>query len=262
MLRPVQQFEHHRDGGDAVKGERCGEYRVHPVAAIFPMMADEDLKTLADDISVNGLRDSIVLARDESIADDEWLVIDGRNRFRACELAGVEPRFLTNQLLDAQSIGRWIVSTNLHRRHLTASQRAAVAVAYERVFAEAAKARQRKAGGNKFADQQEPLRENLPERSGDDTPPRSDYHASDEAGELFNVSGRSVRDAKFVAENDPEAFEEVRGGKASVSAAAKKIRGKSPAPVDVAAKRCATAILKRGNEYAHAVLKELTERLG
>lgn len=60
---------------------------------------------------------------------------------------------------------------------------------YERVYAEQARKRQSIAGE---------LKENFPEAT-------ETGQASDEAGELLNVSGRSVRDAKFVAENDPEA---------------------------------------------------------
>ncbi|BBZ23913.1 hypothetical protein MHIB_23310 [Mycolicibacter hiberniae] len=70
------------------------------------------------------------------------------------------------------------------------------AVEYERIYAEQARARQ---------GQRSDLRENLPEGG-------SDYHASDEAGELLNVSGRSVRDAKFVAQHDPETFDKIKQG--------------------------------------------------
>ncbi|WP_178359645.1 hypothetical protein [Mycolicibacterium hippocampi] len=59
---------------------------------------------------------------------------------------------------------------------------------YEQTFAEEARRRQRIAGE---------LKENFPEAS-------ETGQASDEAGELFSVSGRSVRDAKFVAEHDEE----------------------------------------------------------
>ncbi len=54
----------------------------------------------------------------------EGKLLDGRNRWKACALAGVEPRFTEFQGDDP--IG-WVVSQNLVRRHLTASQRAVVA---------------------------------------------------------------------------------------------------------------------------------------
>jgi len=97
------------------------EYRVHPVAALFPMLPDEELRDLADDIKVNGLIHPIVL-------DADGQLIDGRNRLRACELAGVEPTF---EQLDGHDPVAYILSANVNRRHMTKGQRAmAVAVAY------------------------------------------------------------------------------------------------------------------------------------
>lgn len=72
---------------------------------------------------------------------------------------------------------------------------------YERVYAEEAKRRQ-VASGEVYG--RGKVKANLPEPIG--------KQASDEAAEMFQVGGRSVRDAKFVAEHDPEAFEQVRVG--------------------------------------------------
>ena len=60
---------------------------VHPVAALFPMLADDELAELAADIKANGLRLPIV--RDK----EGKTLIDGRNRLKACEIAGVKPAF-------------------------------------------------------------------------------------------------------------------------------------------------------------------------
>lgn len=224
--------------------EVMGEYRVHPFASIFPMIPDSELSGLADDIGKNGLREAIVLAK-PSDDSDEWLIIDGRNRYRACIQAGVKPRFNTNHM-DPAKIGPWIVSHNLHRRHLTASQRAAVAVEYERVFAEEAKSRQG-------------TRSDLAEKL-----PQSEVgRARDKAADLFNVSGKSVSDAKYVAENDPELAAEVKAGGKSVSAAAKELRNKNKpeeTPQQKAAKEVAR-IRRHGSDYAAEVLKQLTQLL-
>ena len=53
---------------------------VHPLAAVFPMMTDDELQDLADDIREHGLLHPIVL-------DADGVLIDGRNRLRACEIA-------------------------------------------------------------------------------------------------------------------------------------------------------------------------------
>lgn len=93
------------------------EYNVHPVAAIFPMMSDEEIAALAEDIKERGLVDPIIL--------HEGVLVDGRNRLAACNLIGCMPRVEKwKPSKGAQTIESWIVSKNLHRRHLTTSQRA------------------------------------------------------------------------------------------------------------------------------------------
>jgi hypothetical protein len=61
------------------------DLEVHPLANIFPMLSDEALADLAEDIKANGQRVPILL-------DQEGRLLDGRNRLKACELAGVEPK--------------------------------------------------------------------------------------------------------------------------------------------------------------------------
>lgn len=89
----------------------------HPAADLFPMMADDDLQALADDIREHGLRQPIV-------RDSDGLIVDGRNRLLACELAGVEPEFATCNGADPVAL---VVSLNVKRRNLTKQQRAVIA---------------------------------------------------------------------------------------------------------------------------------------
>jgi ParB-like chromosome segregation protein Spo0J len=94
-----------------------GEF--HEAANIFPMMDDAALAELAADIKANGLRDPIWRHPDGRI-------IDGRNRWLACQMVGVDCRHRTYERSD-ETIVPYVVSHNLHRRHLTTAQRAAVA---------------------------------------------------------------------------------------------------------------------------------------
>jgi ParB-like chromosome segregation protein Spo0J len=95
--------------------------QVHPLAAVFPMMTDDELADLADDIKEHGLIHPIVL-------DADGTLVDGRNRLRACEIAGIEPTFET---LNGHDAAAFIVSANLERRNLTKGQQAmALAMIY------------------------------------------------------------------------------------------------------------------------------------
>jgi hypothetical protein len=90
---------------------------IDPVANIFPMIEGKDFDDLVEDIRQRGL--------DEPICTYEGKIIDGRNRYLACQIARVMPRFRT---WDGKgTVLAYVLSANLHRRHLTASQRAVIA---------------------------------------------------------------------------------------------------------------------------------------
>jgi hypothetical protein len=74
------------------------------------------LRSLAEDIKKNGLEEPIVLFEDK--------ILDGRNRHKACNLAGVDPNFTE---FTGDDPVKFVISHNLHRRHLSESQRAIVA---------------------------------------------------------------------------------------------------------------------------------------
>jgi hypothetical protein len=96
------------------------EIPVHPYAASFPMLEGEELDELVESIRVNGLLHPIVL-------DKSGQLLDGRNRLKACELAGVKPT--TTTIEDDPT--EYILRANVLRRHLYKGQRAmAIAMAY------------------------------------------------------------------------------------------------------------------------------------
>jgi hypothetical protein len=86
---------------------------VHPAAAVFPMLPDDELDALAADITEHGLRYPLIVK-------DEHL-IDGRNRREACRRAGIEPQVAE---LNGDDPVAYIVSTNINRRNMTRGQRA------------------------------------------------------------------------------------------------------------------------------------------
>jgi N6-adenosine-specific RNA methylase IME4/ParB-like chromosome segregation protein Spo0J len=156
--------------------------RFHEVAGIFPMMSREELERLAEDIKANGQK--------EPIYTHDGLIVDGRNRFMACRMAGVQPWITAWN--GKGSLVAFVVSLNLHRRHLDDSQRQLVA------------GRIATLGKGRPADN-----------------PSVDGITQAEAAELLNVSEKGVeRGHRVVARGAPELVAEVEAGRVAVSTAA------------------------------------------
>lgn len=172
------------------------DYEFHPIADLFPMMPKADLEALAADIKANGLQMPVELL--------DGKIIDGRNRYRACEIADIEPTFVNVQVDDPVV---YVLSRNLHRRHLSLSQRAMIAVKVKDHFAAEAKKRM-------LAGKKSDPRVTLPQgRTG---------KARDQAGAVLGVSGSLVdRATKVLTDGVPELVEQVESGKLSVTPAAK-----------------------------------------
>lgn len=94
------------------------ELKQHPLSAAFPAMSADDFAALVVDIKANGQREPVMVYED--------MVLDGWHRYRACAQLGIKPQQFTFGGLDP--VG-FVLSHNLHRRHLTPSQRAAAVVA-------------------------------------------------------------------------------------------------------------------------------------
>jgi hypothetical protein len=92
------------------------KYEVHPLAKIFPDIEGPAFDALVEDIKERGLQEPIWLYENK--------ILDGKNRARACEQLGKEPNIRT--FTGPDPVG-FILSVNLHRRHLDTSQRAMVA---------------------------------------------------------------------------------------------------------------------------------------
>jgi N6-adenosine-specific RNA methylase IME4/ParB-like chromosome segregation protein Spo0J len=91
-------------------------YKFHPLADVLPLIEGAEFDRLVTDIAKNGLLNAI------TIHDD--MILDGRNRERACRAAGVQPVYAPFTGDDAAA---FVLSQNLARRHLGSSERALVA---------------------------------------------------------------------------------------------------------------------------------------
>jgi len=117
---------------------------IHPLAAMFPLLEGEEFQQLVESIDKHGIQTPILVlypppGSARHCKDDPVVVVDGRNRLRAWErLASqgkVEREHWTDyvQVLaddgdpnDEAYIRRCILAANIHRRHLTPDQRAAI----------------------------------------------------------------------------------------------------------------------------------------
>ena len=90
--------------------------KFHPYADVLPLLEGEAFESLVADIRANGLLEPITI--------HGGLILDGRNRYRACEAARIEPKFLE---FDGDDPLGFVLSLNVHRRHLSESQRSLIA---------------------------------------------------------------------------------------------------------------------------------------
>lgn len=170
-------------------------YQLHPLCTLFPRLDGGEFSALVADIRANGLRQPIVL--------HDGMILDGGNRYRACEEAGVEPAFVE---FDGESIVAFVLSANLHRRHMTPGQQAAIVASAQ----DWAKAQGR--GGDRKSDQSASLHfDSVEQRAAE--------------------SGASVRTQKMadkVARADPELAMQVAHGEVTLPEAIEKLTGKRP----------------------------------
>lgn len=160
--------------------------KTHALCEMWPEMSADEFAALTEDIRANGLREPIWTYRGE--------ILDGRHRYRACVATGITP---TTREYEGDSPSAFVVSMNLHRRHLDTSQRAMVAAR----MATRTKGRPSKDNGQIC-----PL-----------TQP--------EAAASLNVSTRAVKQAAAVIEHGtPGLIDAVTQGQVSVSAAEKIAR--------------------------------------
>lgn len=208
-------------------------YTVHPVANMFPMIDGENLKALAEDIKTHGQQEPIWMYQGQ--------LLDGRNRVVACALAGRRPIEQQWTPKAGESPATFVMSRNLHRRHLTASQRAALAVELEEAIAaerHLAKdgAESGKATSTPFSHTTKPTvaltatgGTTVEFTSGDPTGPARvgekvrTGRVRDKVASTMKVSSGYVNDAKDLKKADPERFDRVKAGELTISGAQNEV---------------------------------------
>ena len=165
--------------------------RFHPFCEIFPLMEGEEFKELTDDIKQHGLR--------EPIWTFSGLILDGRNRFLACQKANIKPVFRAYVGTEQQALAL-VLSENTHRRHMTIQQRAMVAARIATLSK----------GSNQHSSR---------ELSSSETPIK--IASQEQAAEKMDISLASVKRAKKVVEKGSKALQKaVEKGKVPLAKAA------------------------------------------
>lgn len=188
----------------AVPGQP-GDYEIHPLAELFPIMTDAELNELGADILAHGLREPIIIY--------EGKVGDGRCRYLAAKKVGhqFKPEDFKRwkPTKDGGTFLDYVTSRNLHRRHLTTSQRAAIGADIANL----------KNGETKVAKEGEGAGTSI------DVAPTAPV-AQKEAAETMKVSVTSVQRAAAVKKADPELHKKVKDGKISLNKAHKQAKAK------------------------------------
>lgn len=175
--------------------------RIHPAAKSIPEMLPDDFAGIKADIEARGL---IV-----PIETYDGQLLDGRHRLRACQELGIEPRTLEVDL-NGMSPAEYVWSVNGARRHLTASQKAAVAVEMLPELEKAAKERQG-------------TRTDL-EHSGKNSGMLDSGEARKKAAALVGVNPHYVSDAARIKKESPRLFDEIKSGEKTIVDARKQER--------------------------------------
>jgi ParB-like chromosome segregation protein Spo0J len=156
------------------------------------MMSNLEFEALKEDIKTHGQLEPILYWKE--------MLVDGRNRLKACEELGIEAREV--ELTDETDPVDYVISHNLHRRNMSETQRAIVG----------AKLATFRNGANQHS------RREGPEISGPS-------FTTEEASKLLNVSESSIEKAKRVInEGSATIVKLVELDKIKVSAAEKFIK--------------------------------------
>lgn len=160
---------------------------LHPACAAFPPMSAQELQLLAEDIRQNGQLEAITMLA--------GLILDGRCRWEACEMIGVEQRIV--EFAGSDPIA-FVLSKNERRRHLPLVQRALIAEALASLAH----------GSNRYATVKKIEVENS-------TSTFSRY----DAAKAMNISIGSLHDARTLrAHGEPHIVEMVRTGQVPLQA--------------------------------------------
>jgi ParB-like chromosome segregation protein Spo0J len=195
--------------------EIIGDYPVHPIASLFPLLEGEDYERLKVSIQNEGQLEPIITTLPSLPDFPGGQLLDGRNRLRICIELAIKP--IIRAYMGPVSYEDYVLAQNLYRRHLTADQRMMIATEAMRLNERAAAEARKQEAGKKHGRG----RDKLPPKSGEAI---SNRHA-DETASKIAAAAKGTRyqaeQALAVAEHAPEMVEEVKNGKKRLKDAAR-----------------------------------------
>jgi hypothetical protein len=174
----------------------------HELAYLFPLLEDEELQKIADDIKHNGFRP-------EPITLLGGKILDGRNRYNAANLAayklGPDDVEHFEERYPGQDPLLFVIARNLYRRHLTAGQRACLAAELYKRMAKRPVGQPKEISG-------------IP----DNTPTAKE--SLKKAAKVAGVSVDSVQQVLHIEKVAPAVAAEVKAGKKSLHEASQAVK--------------------------------------
>lgn len=221
---------------------------VHPAADLFPMMDQAEFAELCKSVSKAGIEQPVTL-------DKAGLLLDGRNRLLACYETQQEVLF---DYYDGDDPWGFSLRLNMLRRHLTAGQKAAIALELEKQYAQ--KAANNKGGRPSQVAIEQAAQQAVIEVGKKPVADLRQVKSSEKAAAAVGVSARTVQQAKFVAAAEPELFQEVKAGTLAVDRAYNKAKAREaqrkadqpqPEAYKTEERQTITLLDHKGNEYSY-----------
>ncbi|WP_414515715.1 DNA methyltransferase [Nostoc sp. PCC 9305] len=162
------------------------ELTYHPYIFLFPPLSPQEFQNLRADIAINGQGIAITVLKGTN------QIIDGRHRYEICKELGIKQKIDHVDLTEFQILWK-VISLNVKRRHLSESQRAAIAADIANL----------QHGGDR--------------RSENFKPQIRGLISTREAAEQLSVSTRNIEAAKSIKNSFPEVWEHIRNGEVTVA---------------------------------------------
>lgn len=231
---------------------------IHPAADLFPMVEGDELRELCSDIKDRGLQQPIIVWRDGTL-------LDGRNRLVACYRTNQE---VVLETYEGDDPVQFSLSANLHRRHLTPSQRNMTGALAEDLLASLREQSRERQGERtdlkpKVENITAPVRESPLASIPSQEPPRPDRHertAAAQAAKLVGGSARGIEQAARVKREAPDLVPQVMAGKVTLKEAEREVRQRveqrrasipQPETPKVQEDTTINLVDHKGNEYAY-----------